>query len=143
MVRALIINAAGGHGGASTGKAFESFRGLVAASFTAAGMEAELSVRRFDDLGPLLYDPELGYGENEGASQFDRLDFVFIFGSGGGSASLPWAPKRLQLFILVKMCLICNKCLFGKGFSIACLLPAFNPARTAHPIARAVLPYSP
>ena len=60
MVRALIINAAGGHGGASTGKAFESFRGLVAASFSAAGMEAELSVRRFDDLGPLLYDPELG-----------------------------------------------------------------------------------
>jgi hypothetical protein len=51
-------------------------------------------------------------------TRFDRLDFVFL----DGDATLPpWAPSQHKLCLLVKMCMMTGKCLFGANFAASLL----------------------
>ena len=103
-MRALVVNAG------RTRKSFEDFCDIISTSTAAAGLDIELTARTSDTLDDMIYDPNLGYIDKACVPSFDKIDFVFVIGDG---TQMPWSPSMRKLFVLVKMCFVCDKCLFG------------------------------
>ncbi|OQR94454.1 hypothetical protein ACHHYP_01298 [Achlya hypogyna] len=70
------------------------------------------------ELDEYIYEMHSNTADPESITRFDQLDFVFV----DGDVSIPpWAPQLHKLCLLVKMCMMTGKCLFGAGFGAAIL----------------------
>ena len=90
------------------------FKAEVQKVFDNLKIHVHLQMNRMNDLGDFIYEEDTAFSHPMGVTKFDRLDFIFI---GGNPTLLPWAKCLRQVFILVKMCYLTNKCLFASSFA--------------------------
>ena len=94
-------------------KDFRFFVKTVRRAFASAdpeGSAAHFAVASLHDLDDYVYEDREDPNNLTKIKRFDRLDYVFI---AGNPDILPWSPQAKQLFILMRMCYITNKCVFG------------------------------
>ena len=87
------------------------------------GASVHTTVAPLDALEDFIYVDHEDRENLTKIKRFDRLDFVFV---GGDPEVLPWSAAAKQLYILMRMCFITNKCIFGTsiGAQIFALLCA-------------------
>lgn len=123
------------------------FETAVTTALGTLGEKCSVQSRRYDDLDPFLFLPDEGFRQDYAAKQFDKVDMIFIgtpnsrissthhalhiyarFNStrfiistsrpaDGDDNFLPWDPRLDQVRILMKMCLMTNKCTFACTFA--------------------------
>ncbi|OQR97461.1 hypothetical protein THRCLA_06945 [Thraustotheca clavata] len=70
------------------------------------------------DMREFVYEMHSRTADTESITRFDQLDFIFL---DGDVTIYPWSPMLHDICLLVKMCMMTGKCLFGAGFAASIL----------------------
>jgi hypothetical protein len=111
-MRVLVVNAFGTS--ASGKKKAIEFKQFVQNTFDALKLHIHIAFKTPNQLGDYIYEEDSPHNDPKSIKLFDRLDFIFI---GGHPTLTPWAPAVKQIFTLVRMCYLTNKCLFASSFA--------------------------
>ena len=96
-------------------KKFNNFNTLVRSKLKDTGEKTAIQIKKLSGLESYLFLPDEGYRNNNGAYNFDKIDLLFV---DGEENILPWEPQQEQIRILLKMCLLTNKCVFACSFAM-------------------------
>ncbi len=111
-MRVLVVNAFGNS--AKGRKEALIFKQFVQSTFDNLKLHIHMAFRKPNELGDYIYEEDSQFNNPTSVKLFDRLDFIFI---GGHPTLTPWAPAASQIFTLVRMCYLTNKCLFASSFA--------------------------
>ena len=111
-MRVLVVNA---FGNSSKGKKDAlAFKLMVQKAFDALNLHIHIAFRKPDQLADYIFEEDTQFNDPASVKLFDRLDFIFI---GGHPSLTPWSPSISQVFTLMRMCYLTNKCIFATSFA--------------------------
>ena len=112
MVRILIVDS---YSRDKVGRrAWTAFHKIVTGAFDRLNVHVDVSMRSREALEEFIYEADTEFVDPMAVTKFDRLDFIFV---GGQATLLPWDTGLKQVFLLLKMCFVTNKCLFTTTFA--------------------------